>query len=391
MFSFSFTSFFIILVAALFFSLLSKRFHLPWVISLIIAGVVIGDTGFQLVTVDPVLNFFAEIGLVFLMFLAGLETKLSSIVEIRAKAFLFVLLNGLFPFFVGFCLAYYFGFGLIPSILFGTVFSSTSVAVLVPFLDAHKTVHKRCGSLLLAGTVIEDITSLLILSLLLQFTARETSLPLPLFYTSAIILVFLFRLAIPKLREYLTKSRRNTIFRSLSSSSFETELRVAIVILIGSVILFELIGFHAVVGGFMAGLILSEFFASKELFNKIHVLGYGLFVPIFFVVVGLTLQLDAVATSFRTILLVLSASILAIFVKLLGGYIAGRVEGYSRKDSSFLGWATVPRLTTSFAVAYAGLQFGLVSELFVTTVVVISVTTTFVGSLVMNALTSTRK
>ena len=385
MFSFSFTSFFIILVAALFFSLLSRRFHLPWVISLIIAGVLIGDTGLNLVTVDPVLSFFAEIGLVFLMFLAGLETKLSSIVEIRAKAFLFTLANGLFPFIVGFALAYYFGFGLTSSVLLGAVFSSTSVAVLVPFLDGHKAVRKRCGSLLLAGTVIEDILSLLMLSVLLQFTARETFLPLPLFYTSALLLIFLLRLSLPKLQELFADSRKH-FFRKLSVGAFETELRVAIVILIGSVILFEVIGFHAVVGGFMAGLVLSEFLESDELFYKIHALGYGLFVPIFFVVVGITLQLDIIVTSSRTLWLVISTAVLAILVKLIGGYVAGRLEGYSRKDSHFLGWATVPRLTTSFAVAYAGLQFGLVSELFVTTVVVISVSSTFIGSLAMNAL-----
>lgn len=390
MFSFSFTSFFIILVAALFFSLLSRRFHLPWVISLIIAGVVIGETGFNLVAVDPVLSFFAEIGLVFLMFLAGLETKLSSIVSIRGKAFLFTLINGLFPFIIGFLLAYYFGFGLISAVLLGAVFSSTSVAVLVPFLDGHRSIRKRCGSLLLAGTVIEDITSLLILSVLLQFTARETLLPLPLFYTSAILLILLLRLSLPKLQEYFAQSRKH-LFKKLSMGSYETELRVAIVILIGSVILFEVIGFHAVVGGFMAGLVLSEFLESDELFNKIHVLGYGLFVPIFFVVVGLTLQLDVIASSSRALWLILSAATSAILVKLIGGYAAGRLEGYSRRDSHFLGWATVPRLTTSFAVAYAGLQFGLVSELFVTTVVVISVTSTFVGSFAMNALSAGKK
>ncbi len=385
MFSLSFTSFFIILVASLLFSLISRKFHLPWVISLIVAGVVIGDSGFQLVQEDTVLAFFAEVGLIFLMFLAGLETKLSTIKTIRAKAIPFSIVNGVIPFGCGVAVSWWFGFRVLPSLLMGAVFMSTSVAVIIPFLETHKKVQKMCGSLIVAGTLLSDLIALLLLSLYLQLNATEAALPLPAFYISAVAIIILIRLSLPKIRAYF-HARHGRFFHTTASKVFETELRVAVALLLGAVVLFDILGLHAVIGGFVAGLLLSEILESDELLNKFRTLGYGLFVPIFFVTVGITLNLDSVLHSSGGIWFAVVAAAIAILSKVSSGYLIGRLERYPHRVSMFLGWATVPRLSTSFAIAYTGVQFGLINELFATNIIIVSIASTFIGSLMMNHL-----
>ncbi|MCK5096360.1 MAG: cation:proton antiporter, partial [Candidatus Pacebacteria bacterium] len=110
-------SFFTIILAGLFFSHIFNRLHLPWVVALIIAGIVIGPAGFNVYQPDPTFELLGEIGLIFLMFMAGLETRFTSFDEIKHDVLPIFLLNSIIPFVTGFSLSMYFGFELIESIL----------------------------------------------------------------------------------------------------------------------------------------------------------------------------------------------------------------------------------------------------------------------------------
>jgi len=126
-----FWSFFLILFAALTFSTLFRRLHLPWVLALIVGGLLVGPYGFDVLEVTPTLNFLSETGLVFLMFMAGLEIPLSRLQHDLKPLSLLAFINGFIPFLVGVGITSLFGYDWTTSLLVGIVFISSSVVSFV--------------------------------------------------------------------------------------------------------------------------------------------------------------------------------------------------------------------------------------------------------------------
>jgi len=230
-----FFPFFIVLFAGVFFSGIFKRFHLPWAVALLVGGIIIGPQGLGFFEVDNTINFIGQIGLVFLMFMAGLESKLSEFQGSKKDLFFLTIVNGLIPFIVGFTISSLFGFGNTTSILVGIVFISSSVAVIIPSLESTGLIHSGLGKSIIASTVLQDITSLVLLSIFLQIINPITSIPLPLLYILLFATVMFLRWLIPKARWIfsVTTDEKDRVF-------FQRELRVIFTILIGTVIIFEL-------------------------------------------------------------------------------------------------------------------------------------------------------
>ena len=158
--------FLIILLAGIFFSEVFKSLHLPYVLALIVAGIVIGPLGLNLIELTPTTIFLGSIGAIFLMFIAGLEVKIDYLSSIWKKIGLCALLNGGIPGFVGFAVTYFFGYGILTSILVGIIFVSSSIAVIIPALQEKKLINTEYGSVIVGTVVIEDIASLFFLSII---------------------------------------------------------------------------------------------------------------------------------------------------------------------------------------------------------------------------------
>ncbi len=272
--------FFIVLFAGILFSSVFNRLHLPWVVTLILAGIVIGPAGFDVLQVNPTIDFLAEIGLVFLMFMAGLEVRFSSIGEVKNTVMRTAIINGLVPCFLGISVGFLFGYSLIPSLLIGIIFISSSIAVVIPSLEASGLLHAKLGKNIVTSTMFQDIASLIALSLLFQNTIQENTIPLPLFYFLLILIVIVMRWLLPKVRWLFTRGVEK------NKDIFQQELRTVFVLLIGSVLLFQVLGLHAIIGGFFAGFILSTSVKSELLLGKLRAISYGLFIPIFFITIG---------------------------------------------------------------------------------------------------------
>ena len=128
--------FLIIIGAAFLLPELAKKIHIPYVTSIILAGILIGPFGFKLLDLGDIASFLAFIGAIFLMFTAGLDVGLSSLRRIGKRSIIIALFNGIIPFVVGYYIAYYFGYDLITSLILGAIFVSSSIAF--PFLVASK-------------------------------------------------------------------------------------------------------------------------------------------------------------------------------------------------------------------------------------------------------------
>jgi len=367
-------SFLILISAGLFLSEIFRKLHVPYVVSLIIAGIIIGPYGLQIFTPNEVINFLGSIGLLFLMFMAGLQIRLSSIQKLKRGVARLSLINGLIPFAVGFAIATYFGYGIVAALLLGTIFISSSIAVVIPALEAHGLLGTRLGKSIVAATVFEDVLSLILLSIILQSINPISTLPLPLFYAVVFASLFVLKSLIPMIRK--------VFFTTISTQKgiFEQELRLIFAILIGTVVLFELIGMHSIIAGFFAGLVLSESIKSELLKQKLHAISYGLFIPAFFIIIGA--ETDITVFTRTSDALLLTGAVLAgsIGSKFISGWVGGLLSGFNKSESLLVGASTIPQLSTTLAVAFIGLESGLLDQQLITAMIALSVLSTLVGS-----------
>ena len=380
-----FYPFFIVIFVAVFFSTVFRRLHLPWVIALIAGGMVIGPDGFGLFEHNTTLSFIGEIGLVFLMFMAGLETKLETFKGSIRSVSIFSLLNGVIPFIVGFLVGYWLNLDTLGSLFLGAVFVSSSVAVIIPTLESLGLIHTHLGRTIVAGTVVEDIASLILVSTLLQSIQPVTILPLPIFYFLLVLSLLVLRWLLPRLRMLLTY--RITHERDL----FQQELRAIFVIMIGTVILFELLGLHPIIAGFFAGLVMSGSIQTTILKEKLRTVSYGVFIPVFFVLVGAETNISILKDATTALPLISAVVLGSVLSKWSSGWLAGRILKFSHRESLLMGVSTVPQLSTTLAVVFTGAELGFFERELVTAMVVLSIVTVFIAPLGSKLLMRTKE
>lgn len=366
--------FFVVLFAGLFFSEVFDRLHLPWVIALILTGVFIGPFGLDVVELDPVIVFLSEIGLVFLMFMAGLETRLSSFRRSIKRVWVLALINGLVPAAVGIGIGMAFGYSTTTALLIGVIFISSSIAVVIPSLEAAGVFSTPLGHAIVSSTILQDIAGLALLSVFLQSLAPQTPLPLPAFYILLVGFLIFLRWVIPKLQWFFHHPERDV---------FQQELRSVFAILIGTVVIFQALGLHAIIGGFFAGLVLSESITSKEVHSKLRALSYGLFIPIFFVVVGMKTDIGVFIRGSQGLLLAAVITLGSMIAKYVSGYVGGRIIDLTDTQSKLVAASSIPQLSTTLAVVFTAAHLGLINADLSTAFVVLTVVTTFVSPLII--------
>jgi len=375
-----FLAFFIILLAGVFFSALFNRLHLPFVIALIVGGIIIGPHFLGVLEITESIDFLGQIGLIFLMFIAGLEVKLSSFAKDKKNISIISVLNGFVPFVVGVTIAILFGYGGTVPMLLGIIFISSSVAVIIPSIEQAGILKFRLGKEIVSATIIQDVVSLALLSIVLQSVNPTTNIPLPLFYLLLVIVLIVLRMAIPKIRAFFN------FIREKKDGLFDFEVRIILTLLIGVVVIFELLGLHPIIAGFFTGLVLSESIKSKELFGKIHAISYGLFIPIFFIIVGAETDITLLYSIGPAVYLTIAIVLGSFLSKTISGFISGRLVGFNNTESFFMGIATTPQLSTTLAVVFIGFELGLLDNNLVTAMVALTLVTTFVGPFLINLL-----
>lgn len=375
-----FYPFFLIIFSGVFFSMVFYRLHFPWVVGLILGGIVIGPHVFNVLKITPTAEFFGQIGLVFLMFMAGLETRISNFKEFRTGLIWLSFINGAVPFAVGVGISLWFGYGWIGALLVGTIFVSSSIAVVVPSLEQHNLLHTRLGQSVVMTTVIQDIASLIILSVVLQSISPVTTLPLYVFYPLVVGTLIVFRYLLPKISNFFISTVRNT------GDLFQQEFRSTFLVLMGTVIVFEFLGLHPIIAGFFAGLILSDSINSDALKEKIKTISYGVFIPTFFIIVGVQTDVSVFFNFSETFFLISVIVLGSVLAKFVSGWIGAKMVGFSTDQSLLFAVTSVPQLSTTLAVAFAALTLGLIDQKLITAMVVLSITTVIVSPVLMNIL-----
>jgi len=225
----------------------------------------------------------------------------------------------------------------------------------------------------------------------LQTSAPTTFIPLPLFYILLVLSLFGFRWFTGKMQTGFFKKILAIFKKNHKQDIFQDKLRFIVTILLGVVVIFEILGLHPIIAGFFAGLIISDVVDNEKIKEKLRIISYGVFIPIFFVVIGMQTDISFLVDFSGTITIVAVIVFGSMLSKIISGTVGGFFGGFNFKESILIGSSTMPQLTTTLAVAFAGLEFGLFDQKLVTALVSLSLISVIVSPLFVNIISIKRK
>jgi Kef-type K+ transport system membrane component KefB len=345
--------FFLLIMAMILITpLLSERVRLPGIVGIIIGGMLIGPHGFGLVADSDRIQFLATIGLVYLMFSAGLEVDLPQFMRVRSRALLFGFITFLVPQIMGMGLGYILGLDWLGIILLGSAFASHTL-IAFPILTKLGVTRNEAVAVTTGATVLTDIAAFIVLAVVLGAKSGDgISLG---YFVQLLVLLSIFTAAIviglPRLGKIL--------FQKLTGRA--VEFQFVIVALFVAAFMAELIGVHEVVGAFLAGLAVNSMLPRHSpVIGHVLFIGESFFIPIFLLHSGLITDPLSFLDNPRTAIVALGVSIVAYLSKLIAAWVTARIYKYS--NSEF--WTVYGLSHAQAAVTIPTLVIGLETGLF---------------------------
>lgn len=346
----------LILVAAKLGGYLFKKLKQSAVLGEIIAGIIIGPAVLGIFQPTEITRFLADIGIMMLMFLVGLELNLKTFEKFLKSGSITAIFGAFIPFFAGiFISSNFFGWSVLPSFFFGVALMATSVSITAATLKELKKLKTPVGSTLLDAAVIDDIIAVAMLAFLLGIvgggvvsfeTITLLGLKIVLFFGAVLFIG-------PYLGRYLIK-----IGKGLNLRVEEGLLSIIIVLLFGLAFLGKGVGLSTIIGAFLAGVILDKR-KLVHVEHEIYGMTYGLFIPFFFVFIGTYINLGILYEHFILILLIFS---IAFLTKFFGALLGAKISGMKLKDSLTVGIGMVPRSEVALIIVSLGLTSGVLSD-----------------------------
>ena len=339
----------------------APRLRLPAVVLEIVLGIVVGPAGLGLVEVDAPVEILALVGLAFLLFLAGLEIDLARLrgATLRLTVSSFV---------VSFAIALVVGLALsagdlVKSPLFvAIVLVSTSLGVIVPVLKDSRTIGSDFGQLVIAAASIADFAAIILLSFFFSGEGSTSA-------TGKALLLGLFGALVALAGFAIARSERSPavmqVLVRLQDTTAQIRVRGAFLLLIGFVALAEGVGLEVILGAFAAGAMLAlvdrdEAMTHPQFRVKLKAVGFGVFIPIFFVTSGLRFDLDALLASASTVARVPLFLLALLLVRGLPALLYRKLIG--TRKAAVAGLLQATSLPFIVAATEIGVEIGVVSR-----------------------------
>jgi Kef-type K+ transport system membrane component KefB len=351
----------IILILAKLAGYLSSRIGQPAVLGELLAGLLLGPSVLNILSFpvfsEPVLgelvNHLAEIGVLLLMFVAGLELHLSELLRNGKVSASAGILGVVFPTVLGFGVGYGFGFQPTHALFLGLALGATSVSISAQTLMELKVLRSRVGLGLLGAAVFDDILVILFLS---AFLALETGTG----GWGAVVWIFIRMLIFLGLSVIIGLWILPRLVRKITHLPIsQGALTLALVVMLLYGISAEVIGgMAAITGTFLAGLMFARSPEKERVERGVSALSYGFFVPIFFVNIGLSVNVRELNLS--TMWLFFAITLVAIFGKWLGAGLGARLANFSWQEAAQLGAGMISRGEVGLILASVGMSQGLI-------------------------------
>jgi Kef-type K+ transport system membrane component KefB len=383
----------IILGAAKLAGYLSTLVHQPAVFGELLVGVLLGPsllnvTHLSFLTSAHLSDFISElgeIGVLLLMFLAGLELHLKELAKNTRIAATAGILGVIFPVAMGLLFGELIGMDFNHSLFLGLTLAATSVSISAQVLIELKKIQSKVGLALLGAAVFDDILVILLLSIFLAFLSGGTNIMqiLLVFGKMALFLAFSAWFGIRILPRLTHWASRLPVSQNVAT--------LAIIILLVYGLAAEIVGgMAAITGTFLAGLMFARTPEKRTIETNLHALSYAFFVPIFFVSIGLSVNLRSM--DLKTLWIILAISGIAILTKIIGAGGGALICKFSWRESLQLGIGMVSRGEVGLIIAKLGLNSGyLSSEVFSSIIGMILITTLVTPPLLRAAFSSTKK
>lgn len=358
--------------------LLASRINQSAVIGEILVGLIIGPSLLGLITYTDFVASIAHLGAIILLFVIGLEFKLKEIFNIKYS---FIALVGVIvPWIGGFFLTRLFGYNFGSAVFVGTALTATSIAITANVLKEMGKLQTEAAKAIIGAAVIDDVLSLLALSISTQVVAG-------LFSWSSTVFVLLKAVIFLAAGSYIGTKYLSPMLERVDRSKIANKFPefvfiFAMMLAFLYALISELIGLSAIVGSFIAGMALEGVIIQhgknyKEGAEYLHII----FASIFFVSLGILADLHAL--TFGVIGFLIALTLIAVATKVLGCYIPAKLQGFSHKDASIVGWGMSPRGEVAMIVALIGLNAGLIKQDIYVSLVLMSLLTTIITPIVL--------
>ncbi|WP_142712386.1 cation:proton antiporter [Clostridium perfringens] len=369
----------LILISTKLFGLITKKVRMPQVVGALVAGVILGPAVLNVLSETEFIQKLAELGVIVLMFTAGLETDINQLKKTGKASFIIAVLGVIIPLAGGFFIASIFNKGndvntILQNVFIGIILTATSVSITVETLKEMGKLNTRAGNAILGAAIIDDILGIIALTITTSLADPSINVIIVLakivmFFIFAGFAGYLFHWAFIKLDErYQRDLRRFVIFAFVFCLllSFSAE---------------EFFGVADITGAFIAGLVISDSNRSNYLNSRFETLSYMLLSPIFFASIGIKVQLTAMTkTIFIFAILLL---IVAILSKVFGCALGAKLCKYSNREAIQIGTGMISRGEVALIVANKGIAMGLMLPEFLAPVVIVVVVTTIVTPILL--------
>lgn len=366
--------FFIVLAIILMAPILLNRFRIPHIIGLIIAGIIIGPHGLNLLARDSSFEIFGQVGILYLMFLAGLEMDIFSLLRNRKPGTIFGLLTFGVPMVLGTVASHYLlQLDWVTAMLLSSMFASHTL-ISYPIVSRYGLNRYAPVTVAVAGTIFAILGALIVFAIITGTFSGDMSVG---YWIRFVVLVAVYSLfiiyAYPRLIRWF--------FKTYSDNVVQFIFVLALVFL--SSFIAEAIGLLSIIGAFFAGIVLNRYIPSvSPLMNRLEFVGNALFIPYFLIGVGMMIDLGVFVEHPEMLLVAVIMCVIALSTKWIAAWLIQRIFHYSATDRRLIFGITTAKAAVSLAAVIVGREFGVFDDAILNGTIIMILVTCTVSSII---------
>jgi len=368
------TTFVLLLAIVLVTPPLFERFKLPGIVGLLAAGVLFGGSGLGWLNADAeIMKLFSEIGKIYLMFVAGLEIDLALFQKTRDRSLGFGFLTFAIPLVCGIAIGLLFNFGWLAAVLIGSLLASHTLLA-YPIVQRLGIIGDEAVTVTVGATIFTDIGSLLVLAICLGISQGD--------FSTLKLLTLLGSLGLYAIAVLFGLKKLGQVFFQKTGKDEGNQFLFVLLSVFLCALVAQLIGVENIIGAFLAGLAINSIIGDGPVKEKTEFMGSVLFIPMFFVAMGLLLDLQAFSSILSVIELPLLIVGTLLFAKGAAALVARQWFGYSWPQAWTMWSLSIPQVAATLAAALVGYEAEIINAEVFNSVILLMLVTAIVGPLV---------
>jgi len=353
--------------------ILLKKLNIPGIIGLIISGVIIGPHGLNILAKNSAVDLFSTIGLLYIMFIAGLELDMNEFKANKNKSLVFGIFTFIFPLSIGFPVCYYFlEYGFNASLLTASMFA-THTLVAYPIVSRMGISKNQAVAITVGGTILTDTAVLILLAVIMGNNQGNLNYAFWIrMGISLTIFSLIMFLVIPRIAKWF--------FRKLESEKHSHYIFVLAVVFFAA-FLAHIAGVEPIIGAFVAGLALNKLIPhSSALMNRIEFIGNSLFIPFFLISVGMLVNVSVIFGGYGALIVAATLTIVALAGKWLAAFLTQLVFRFSKPQRQLIFGLSSAHAAATLAVILVGYNAGILDENILNGTIILILVTCIVAS-----------